>query len=148
MKKYGKKGVSWVKRGAEGGVRGRRARPWQRHVQGHRCRRILQCVTRLEFGVRLFGVSVRLFLFFKYIFFLILHWLAFCLFHFFFLWVVPPENVNLPQKMCTYKHTLLWCAVPIYYPYAPCMRIFSSVHTYHGVLVLGRVCANWPRVSG
>jgi len=86
--------------------------------------------------------------FFNIFFFLILHWLAFCLFHFFFLWVVPPENVNLPQKMCTYKHTLLWCAVPIYYPYAPCMRIFSSVHTYHGVLVLGRVCANWPRVSG
>lgn len=52
-----KKAGSWQE--ASGFWGAGRSGPWQRHVQGHRCRRILQCVTRLEFAA-----CVCVFLFF------------------------------------------------------------------------------------
>lgn len=115
------------------GIKGRnRTRPWQRHVQGHRCRRILQCVTRLEFAVRVFGVSVRFFFFFNFYF--ILHWLlAFFLAYF---WVLRPKMSIYRKNTC--KQTWL-CAKPIHYPYAMYgMRIFfDCAH------ISWRTCS-WP----
>jgi len=131
MKKYGKKG-------AEGGVRGRRARPWQRHVQGHRCRRILQCVTRLEFGVRLFGVSVRLFLFLNIFFFLFYIGWLFAYFTFFFPVGCSPRKCQFTAKnVYIQTHIAVVCGthiLPIRPVYA---NIFVCAH------ISWRTCS-WP----
>lgn len=83
-----------------------------------------------------------------FLFFLI--FTLFCIGCLLFFWLIfgcYAQKCQYTAKIHANKHG---CVRNLYITHTPCMvcEYFSTVHTYHGVLVLGRVCANWPRVSG